>query len=122
MGASPLARLLRQAHAPAAGRVISAADRAAAEAEGVRLSIEEAVAYATRSRGRRGRPSTGWDSLTPTEHAVAALTAHGLSNPAIAAELLVMTGTVRSHLRSVFVKLAVTSRAELAAVAARRGL
>ena len=78
--------------------------------------------YAARSRGRRARPRSGWESLTPTEGEVVALAARGLSNAAIGAQLLVSPGTVRTHLRSVFGKLGVTSRAELAAQAARRGL
>ena len=36
-------------------------------AEGAALSIDEAVAYATRGRGERKRPSSGWASLTPAE-------------------------------------------------------
>ncbi len=90
--------------------------------EGARLGWERAVAYAARSRGRRARPRSGWESLTPTEGEVVALAAQGLSNAAIGAQLLVSPGTVRTHLRSVFGKLGVTSRAELAARAARRGL
>jgi hypothetical protein len=35
----------------------------AAWAEGTRLSLDDAVAYAIRSRGTRGRPPTGWNSL-----------------------------------------------------------
>jgi len=80
------------------------------------------VVYAARARGRRARPRSGWESLTPTEGEVVALAAQGLSNAAIGAQLLVSAGTVRTHLRSVFGKLGVTSRAELAAQAARRGL
>ena len=90
--------------------------------QGMRLGVERAVAYAARSRGRRARPRSGWASLTPTEGEVVALAAQGLSNAAIGAQLLVSPGTVRTHLRSVFGKLGVTSRAELAAQAARRGL
>ncbi|MEI2655391.1 MAG: LuxR C-terminal-related transcriptional regulator [Microthrixaceae bacterium] len=37
-----------------------------------------------RSRGERGRPAFGWDSLTPTELAVLGLVAEGLTNPEIA--------------------------------------
>jgi predicted ATPase/DNA-binding CsgD family transcriptional regulator len=95
---------------------------AAARAEGARLGVTGAVGYAVRSRGRRNRPRTGWDSLTPAELEVVALVGRGLSNPDIGAELLVSSGTVRTHLRSVFVKLAVTSRAELAVRAATRDL
>jgi DNA-binding CsgD family transcriptional regulator len=51
-----------------------------------------------------------------------ALAALGLTNGAIGTRLLITTGTVRTHMRSVFRKLDVTSRAELAAQAARRGL
>jgi predicted ATPase/DNA-binding CsgD family transcriptional regulator len=90
--------------------------------EGARMGWERAVEYAARSRGRRARPRSGWESLTPTEGEVVALAAQGLSNAAIGAQLLVSPGTVRTHLRSVFGKLGVTSRAELAAQAARRGL
>ncbi len=36
-------------------------------AEGSGLTVDEAVAYASRARGERKRPSYGWDSLTPTE-------------------------------------------------------
>jgi predicted ATPase/DNA-binding CsgD family transcriptional regulator len=95
---------------------------AAARAEGARLDVGRAVAYAARSRGRRARPRSGWESLTPTEGEVVALAAQGLSNAAIGLQLLVTAGTVRTHLRSVFGKLGVSSRAELAAIAARRGL
>jgi predicted ATPase/DNA-binding CsgD family transcriptional regulator len=90
--------------------------------EGARLGWERAVEYAVRSRGRRARPRSGWESLTPTEGEVVVLAAQGLSNAAIGAQLLVSPGTVRTHLRSVFGKLGVTSRAELAAQAVRRGL
>ena len=89
---------------------------------GARLGWERAVEYAARTRGRRARPRSGWESLTPTEGEVVALAAQGLSNAAIGAQLLISPGTVRTHLRSVFGKLGVTSRAELAARAARRGL
>lgn len=84
------------------------------------LDLDGAVAYATRARGRRSRPSTGWDSLTPTENQVVALVAAGMTNDAVGRRLLVTAGTVRTHLRSVFNKLGVSSRTELAALAVRR--
>lgn len=76
---------------------------------------------ARRARGERRRPSFGWDNLTPMEREVVRLAAEGLSNPAIAAKLFVSRSTVKTHLVHVFAKLGVTSRAELAATAVRRG-
>lgn len=93
-----------------------------AVAEGARLRQVGAVGYALRSRGRRGRPKTGWDSLTPAERGVVALAARGRSNPEIAEHLLVSTATVRTHLRSVYAKLGLASRVELAAASAERDL
>lgn len=100
--------------------VLAGTEFAAARAEGARLGVTGAVGYASRSRGRRNRPRTGWESLTPTELEVVALVRRGLSNQAIGVELFICTGTVRTHLRSVFGKLTITNRAELAARAAAR--
>jgi DNA-binding CsgD family transcriptional regulator len=119
---SPLSRLFRLDDESAVGDALTAQELAVAQEEGARLELHRAVAYATRSRGPRSRPRAGWDSLTPTERDVVTLAARGMSNQAIGAELLSSAGTVRTHLRSVFATLAVTSRAELAAEAARRGL
>src|SRR5206468_4158386 len=47
--------------------------------EGSALSLEEAAAYASRARGERKRPSSGWAALTPTELVVVALAAQGQS-------------------------------------------
>jgi DNA-binding CsgD family transcriptional regulator len=57
---------------------------------------------------------TGVNSLTPSERRVAELVAAGRSNPEVAGALFVSRATVETHLRSVFRKLAVTSRDELA--------
>jgi DNA-binding CsgD family transcriptional regulator len=94
--------------------------RERARAEGASLDLDAAVAYARRSRGPRRRPASGWDSLTPTERDVVALAARGLRNRDIADQLLIGTGTVRTHLRRIFAKLDLTSRTELAAVCASR--
>ncbi|WP_433787865.1 helix-turn-helix transcriptional regulator [Actinomycetospora sp. CA-101289] len=94
----------------------------AARADGAALDVDAAVALARRARGARGRPRSGWGSLTPTERDVVALAARGLRNQAIADELLMGTGTVRTHLRRIFTKLDLTSRAELAALATRQGM
>ncbi|MGQ0575533.1 MAG: response regulator transcription factor [Pseudonocardia sp.] len=50
------------------------------------------------------------------------LVAAGLSNREIGRRLRVTEGTVRTHLRSVFGKLRVTSRTELAAAAVHEGV
>jgi DNA-binding CsgD family transcriptional regulator len=58
--------------------------------------------------------------LTPTELQVAALVEEGLSNPQIAARLLIGRATVKTHLDHAYAKLGIHSRAELAAEVARR--
>ena len=55
--------------------------RTSCRAEGSRLSLDEAVAFAMRSRGTRRRPSTGWASLTPTELQVVELVDGGHVQP-----------------------------------------
>jgi DNA-binding CsgD family transcriptional regulator len=79
------------------------------------------VAYATRTGGRRDRPGTGPDSLTPTESEIVGLVAHGLSNPEIGERLFISPRTVQSHLRKVYGKLQVTSRRELRKAVAEEG-
>ncbi|NUT49468.1 MAG: helix-turn-helix transcriptional regulator [Saccharothrix sp.] len=79
--------------------------------------MRAAVEYARRSRGKRGRPSSGWAGLTPTERSVVALAADGLSNPEIGSRLFMSRSTVKTHLSHVYAKLGVTNRTELAAVA-----
>lgn len=66
-------------------------------------------------RRRSSRPSKGWDALTRAERTVAELAARGLTNAQISLELGVATATVKAHLRRVFAKLGVESRARLAA-------
>ncbi|MGQ0466908.1 MAG: helix-turn-helix transcriptional regulator [Sporichthyaceae bacterium] len=88
--------------------------------EGEALSIDAAVAYASRARGERGRPSFGWASLTPTEMEVARLTADGSTNAAIGAALFISPNTVKTHLKNVYAKLGLATRAELVAEATRR--
>ncbi len=92
----------------------------AAWAEGGAQSLADAIAYARRARGRRGRPSSGWASLTPTEENVVRLAVEGLSNPDIGSRLFMSRGTVKTHLAHVYAKLGVANRTELAALSANR--
>ena len=95
---------------------------AAAWAEGLKLSVDEAVGYASRARGKRKRPARGWESLTPTEVEVVCHAARGLTNPQIAERMFVARATVKAHLSHIFAKLGISSRSELAAEATKRGL
>jgi DNA-binding CsgD family transcriptional regulator len=72
------------------------------------------------SRGGRKRPSTGWESLTPSEQRVAALVAEGLTNPQIAERLFLSRRTVETHVSHALTKLEMSSRVQLAAEVARR--
>lgn len=83
-------------------------------ADGARLSIQQAVSLASKSREGRARPMAGWSSLTTTERTVASFAAGGLSNQEIGEKLGVATGTIKGHLKHVFAKLAVGSRVDLA--------
>jgi DNA-binding CsgD family transcriptional regulator len=84
-------------------------------AEGRAMSWTDAIDYATRARGERGRPTFGWASLTPTERKVADLAADGNTNPEIATQLLMGRETVKSHLSSIFRKLGIANRSQLTA-------
>ena len=91
-------------------------------AEGMAMTVEEALAYAQRGRGERGRPQTGWAALTPAERDVVRLVAQGCSNTEVAERLFVSVNTVKKHLSHVYEKVHVAGRAELIAQAASRDL
>jgi len=57
----------------------------------------------------------GPSALTPRELQIAELIARGLSNRAIAAELVISPATAARHVANIFAKLGVTSRAQVAA-------
>ncbi len=71
-----------------------------------------------RAAGARVRRTmlSGVESLTASELRVAQLAAEGLSNPEIAQRLYVTRSTVETHLSRCFMKLSLSSRAELAGV------
>jgi DNA-binding CsgD family transcriptional regulator len=87
---------------------------------GLALSADEVIAYAQRGRGERKRPSSGWDSLTPTELEVVRLVSEGLGNKDVGARLFMSPRTVQTHLTHVYNKLGLTTRMQLAQEAARR--
>ena len=64
----------------------------------------------------------GWESLTETEESVAEHVAGGLTNRQVGEELLISRHTVDFHLRSIFRKLDVNSRVELAGALLERKL
>jgi predicted ATPase/DNA-binding CsgD family transcriptional regulator len=91
-------------------------------AEGTQLALDEAVAYARRGRGERGRPQVGWAALTPTEREIVRLVAEGHTNAEIGQRLFVSVHTVKKHLYHVYAKVGLDGRAELVAQAARLDL
>jgi hypothetical protein len=68
---------------------------AAAVEEGRSLTLDMAADYARRFRATQVTATSGWDALTPTERKVADLVAEGLSNPAVAKQLLMSPATVK---------------------------
>ncbi|MGQ0842381.1 helix-turn-helix transcriptional regulator [Actinokineospora sp.] len=88
--------------------------------EGATLSLSAAVQLLMRARSPRKRPRTGWASLTATESHVVDLVVTGASNPEIGAHLFMSRATVKTHLASIYRKLELTSRTQLAAAAVSR--
>jgi DNA-binding CsgD family transcriptional regulator len=83
------------------------------------LTIEDALEWARRARGPRGRPADGWGSLTPAEARVVQLIAEGLTNRQIGERMFTSRETVKTQLGQNFMELDVRARAELTAQAVR---
>jgi DNA-binding CsgD family transcriptional regulator len=111
------------------GRRLHRARRRAEARERLREALAEferlgAVPWAAQAqrelRAAGGRRRTSHDdSLTPQERRVAVAVARGASNREIAAELFLAPKTVEFHLRQLYQKLGVASRAQLVATLAR---
>jgi len=67
----------------------------------------------------RRRPT---QSLSPRERSILHSMSHGLSNKRIAQELQIAPETVKSHVKSIFIKLAVQTRAHAVSTASGLGL
>ncbi len=68
------------------------------------------------------RAVSGWDSLTDTELKVASFVEEGLSNPEIAARLMLSRRTVATHVSHILKKLNVTTRTDIARESALRAM
>lgn len=88
-------------------RVAAAQERSVYEVAVDALYAAVNAAYAQVGNDRR------WHDLTPRQQQVAALVCLGYTNEAIAQQLVISVNTVRSHVRHVLDKYAVTSKAEL---------
>jgi DNA-binding CsgD family transcriptional regulator len=91
---------------------------AVAEASLLRAQFRNA-GIVTGVRGRRSRPQSGWEALTPTEARIARLAAEARSNPEIAEVLVVSRRTVQTHIGNVLAKLGISSRRELVQAASQ---
>jgi DNA-binding CsgD family transcriptional regulator len=96
-----------------ARRVVGTAERLAVANPG----FPTLAAAASEARGNRPaaaeRAATTWESLSSVERAIAALVAQGMTNRQIATRVRLSPHTVNYHLRGMFRKLDVSSRAEL---------
>jgi DNA-binding NarL/FixJ family response regulator len=101
-------------------RVIAAGDALLAPAVTRRL-----ISEFSRIRPRQATPSTAMaalDELTPRETEVLRLIAEGLSNPEIAARLVVTEETVKTHVSRVLGKLGLRDRTQAVVTAYESGL
>ncbi|MFK0167896.1 response regulator [Streptomyces sp. NPDC090306] len=77
--------------------------------------------YATRTEPLQP-PTEALTGLTPRERETLLLVARGMSNPEIAAHMVVTEATVKSHVGSVFTKLHLRDRAQAVVFAYENGL
>jgi DNA-binding CsgD family transcriptional regulator len=106
-----LGRIQRRAKKRAAARHSLEQARSVFERLGCTGWAQATSAELDRISGRRAAPA---GDLTASERRVAELVASGLSNKEVAAQMFVSVHTVGTHLRSVYAKLGVRSRTQLA--------
>lgn len=83
--------------------------------EELELARHEHPAEARRQRGGRSRPSALSSLLSAREREVLELVASGATNTAVAEQLVISQGTVKSHVKRILRKLHVANRAEAVA-------
>jgi DNA-binding NarL/FixJ family response regulator len=98
-------------------RVVAAGDALLAPTVTRRL-----VAEFARLRQQRRPPAAALHALTPRETEVLCLVAEGLSNPEIAARLVVGEETVKTHVSRVLGKLGLRDRTQAVVIAYESGL
>ena len=123
----PVFRLLSERGEAAARARLGDRDFEEARAEGRAMSLDEAIQYAledvpTTLSPTRWRNEGRGAALTPREREVAILVGRGYSNRRIAQELAIAEKTAEVHAHRVREKLGLSSRAQIAAWAARQGL
>jgi DNA-binding CsgD family transcriptional regulator len=92
-----------------------------AEADLNRINAEfRAYGIRRGPHSKHRRAVSGWDSLTDAELKVAAFVEEGLSNPDIAARLMLSRRTVATHVSHILKKLNVTTRTDIARESALR--
>ncbi len=79
----------------------------------LRLERARALVDLGAARRRAGKRIDARETLTPSEHRVAVMAADGMRNKEIAQALFVTVKTVETHLRHVYRKLDIGSRAQL---------
>jgi non-specific serine/threonine protein kinase len=92
-------------------------------AEGLAMSIDQAIKLCREREGRRTvAAGRGAGRLSRRAEQIARLVARGLTNRQIADELVLQEPTVASHLRRIYDRLDLSGRAQLAAWASEHGL
>jgi DNA-binding NarL/FixJ family response regulator len=85
-------------------------------------SVHEGGCHLSPSIAAKLAQSLAAEPLTAREEEVLALVTEGLCNKRVAKRLDIGVGTVKTHLRAAFDKLQVSSRAQAAVMAKRRGI
>ena len=76
----------------------------------------------TRQPAAPPTPPASLNELTPREHEVLTLVAHGLSNAEIADQLVVSRGTVKTHVERILMKLELRDRIQAVVLAYETGI